>query len=230
MRVEVVHTGGRYAERVIAALEKNSPGSVTGYQVPAQLPLMVDDPEKFLPAELGGAEVLIAINLHQDLLLEIPYFVKGKATRALIAPIEDPSWIRLGLQRQVTAACAQAEIESAFPKPFCSLEPTTPVLAEFCRIYRAGRPEFKVTVRDGKIESIEVVRGSPCGLSEFVAEGLEGMALSADLVKEAGTLHHSYPCLASMNMDEDSGDTIMHHSVDIQKEAVREALEKAVER
>lgn len=228
MQVEIIHIGGLYAERVIAALKGRAAGEVTASQVPAALPLMVDDPEEFLPAELGRAEVIIAIHLHQDLLLEIPHFVKGRAARALIAPLEDPSWIRPGLQRQVTAACAEAGLESAFPKPFCSLEPTTPVIAEFCRAYRVGRPQFEITVKDGRIESAEVVRGSPCGLSEFVAQGLQGASLSEDLVKKAGVLHHSYPCLASMNMDEESGDTVMHKSVDIQKEAVREALEKVV--
>jgi len=226
MRVEVIHSGGLYAERVVSTLGKRSPGNVIGYQVPSRLPLIVDDPEEFLPPELGGAEVIIAIKLHQDLLLEIPRLVKGRATRVLIAPIEDPGWIRPGLQRQVTAACAEAGIESAFPKPFCSLVPATPVIAEFCRVYRAERPEFKIVVQDGHIISVEVVRGSACGLSEFVAQGLVGRAVSADVVKEAGILHHSYPCLASMNMDDESGDTLMHHSVDIQKEAVRSALEK----
>jgi len=230
VRVEVIHIGGLYPERVIATLERKSPGSITAYQVPSALPLIVDEPAEFLPAQLGNAEVIVAINLHQDLLLEIPHLVRGKATKALIAPLEDPSWIRPGLQRQVTAACAEAEIETAFPKPFCSLVPATPVIAEFCRIYQVGRPEFKIAVREGRIAAVEMIRGSPCGLTKSVADKLVGMNLSEDIVKEAGILHHSYPCLASMATNEDTGDTLMHHSVFMLRDAVAAALGKSVER
>ncbi len=227
MNVEVVHIGGLYAERVISTLEEKCPGCVVGYQVPSALPMMVDDPEEFLPAQLGNAEIIIAINLHQDLLLEIPHFVKGKATKALIAPLEDPNWIRPGLQRQVTAACAEIGIESAFPRPFCALTPATPVIAEFCRIYQVGRPEFKIVVKDGHIVAVELIRGSPCGLTEHVRKGLIGLPLSSDIVKEAGIIHHSYPCLASMATVEETGDTLMHHSVFMLRDAVAAALEKA---
>jgi hypothetical protein len=229
MRVEVVHSGGAYANRVIAHLESKAAGEVTAFQLPAALPLMVDDPEEFLPAGLGAAEVIVAIHLHQDLLLEIPHFVKGKATRALIAPIEDPTWIRPGLQRQVSGACAAAGIESAFPRPFCHLEPATPVIEEFSRAYEVGRPEFKFTVNGGKIVKAEMVRGALCGACEKVAEGLVGMSLSEDVVQAAGVLHHTFPCMASMAMVEELGDTLMHESIRMVKGGVKKALEEAEE-
>ena len=224
MQVQVIHSGGLYAERVRSALDRQHPGTVTGFQMPAQLPLMIDDPEELLPGQLGEAEVIIAINLHPDLLLEIPHFVRGKQARALIAPIEDHGWIRPGLQRQVTAACAQAGLESAFPKPFCALEATTPAIIEFCQLYRAGRPEFRITVSEGKIEKVEMVTGSPCGLSGAVVTGLAGRPI-AGAVQQAALLHHTFPCLATMVIDEERGDTLMHYSVEIQKRAVGKAIE-----
>jgi hypothetical protein len=86
VRVEIVHEGGRYAERVIAHLLAASPGSVDAYQVPRSLPPVLDDAAEYLPAELGAGDVIIAINIHPEMLLEIPAMVAGAATRAVIAP------------------------------------------------------------------------------------------------------------------------------------------------
>jgi len=230
VRVEVVHVGGRYAERVIAHLSAMSPGNVTAFQVPRALPPVLDDPSEFLPAGVGGAEVIIAINVHPALLLEIPERAKGGAMRALIAPIEDPGWIKPGLQRQVTLACARHGIESAFPKPFCALEPNTPAIAEFCEQFHVGIPVFNVRVESGRVAAVEVIRGSPCALTAFVAEQLVGLPADELLAKKAGELHHAYPCLSSMAMDPDTGDTIMHASLSLIVSRVADALQTATAR
>lgn len=227
MRVEIVHIGGRWAERVIAHLSEMSPGNVDAYQVPGRLPPVLDDAAEYLPAELGAGDLIIAINLHPELLLEIPRAVGGGSVRALIAPIEDPNWVKPGLQRQVTRVCAENELETAFPKPFCSLVPQTPTIAEFCEQFRVGVPTFRFRVEEGRLVGAEVVRGSPCGLSHFVARELVGRPADESLVERAGVLHHSYPCLSSMAMDPATGDTIMHASVNLLRDQVRKALEEA---
>lgn len=224
MRVEVVHEGGRYAERVIAHLLKMSPGNVDAYQVPRSLPPVLDDAAEYLPAELGAGDVIIAINIHPEMMLEIPNMVAGVATRALIAPIEDPNWIKPGLAKQVTQACAQRGMESAFPKPLCALEPTTPVIQEFCDEYQVGMPTFRFEIENGKIAAVEVLRGAPCGLTDFVAEQLVGLPADDALPEKAGQFHHAYPCLSTMIMDPALGDTIMHKSLFLLRDRVREAL------
>ena len=224
VRVEVVHEGGRYAERVIAHLLKMSPGNVDAYQVPRSLPPVLDDAAEYLPAELGAGDVIIAINIHPEMMLEIPNMVAGVATRALIAPIEDPNWIKPGLAKQVTQACAQRGMESAFPKPLCALEPTTPVIQEFCDEYQVGMPTFRFEIENGKIAAVEVLRGAPCGLTDFVAEQLVGLPADDALPEKAGQFHHAYPCLSTMIMDPALGDTIMHKSLFLLRDRVREAL------
>lgn len=227
MRVEIVHEGGRYFERVLAHLTKMSPGNVDAYQLPRSLPPVLDDAAEYLPAELGAGDVIIAINIHPELLLEIPNMVGGGSTRALLAPIEDPSWIKPGLQRQVTQACAANDMESAFPKPFCALRPITPVIKQFSEEYKIGVPTLKLKVSGGKVAAVEVVQGAPCGLTDFCAQQLVGLPADETLVDKAAQLHHSYPCLSSMAMDATFGDTIMHQSLNIFKEQVRMALEEA---
>jgi hypothetical protein len=62
----------------------------------------------------------------------------------------------------------------AFP-PYtpCSLEPDTgiPNIDRFAE--RFGRPELHVEVSNGKIENIQVIRGSPCGATWEAAEEIE---------------------------------------------------------
>ena len=227
MRVEIVHEGGRYFERVFSHLSAVSPGDVDAYQVPRSLPPVLDDAAEYLPAELGAGDVIIAINIHPELLLEIPHMVGGASTRALIAPIEDPNWIKPGLQRQVTQACAHSEMESAFPKPFCSLVPSTPAIQEFCEQFLVGAPTFQLGLAEGKVAEVEMVRGSPCGLTAFVAEKLLGLPADDTLPEKAGQLHHAYPCLASMNLDPETGETVMHASLYLIRDAVKKALEEA---
>lgn len=227
MRVEVIHAGGRYTERVIANLQKMNAGQVDGYQVTNALPPVLDDAAEFLPPQLGQGEVIIAINLHPELLLEIPHKVAGGPTKALIAPIEDPGWVPRGLQRQVTQACANKGIETAFPKPFCSLEPSTPAIAAFSQAFKVGRHKLTFRLEHGLIMEVEVHRGSPCGLTDFVAAKLIGLPAESSLPQKAGQLHHAYPCLASMRMDQETGDTVMHASLALIHDAAREALEQA---
>jgi hypothetical protein len=53
-----------------------------------------------------------------------------------------------------------------------------------------------------------------------VAERLVGVSAD-DAEQEAGLLHHHYPCLASMGVDTDYGDTLMHISGNLLKNNVR---------
>lgn len=229
MRVEIVHVGGRYFERVFACLSKASPGAVDAYQLPQSLPPVLDDAAEYLPTELGAGDVIVAINIHPEVLLEIPAMVGGGSVRALIAPIESPNWIKPGLQRQVTQACARVEMESAFPKPFCALQANTPAVSEFCEEFAIGPPRFRFDIERGRIAGVEVAAGSPCGLTDFVAEKLVGMPADDSLPEQAGRLHHGYPCLATMDMDPSTGDTIMHRSLFMLRDAVKAALEQARE-
>jgi hypothetical protein len=74
-----------------------------------------------------------------------------------------------------------------------------------------------------QITAAEVNRDAVCGCASFVAQGLIG--LSADDAEEkAGLLHHHYPCLASMGIDTDFGDTLMHISGNVIKDNVSEQV------
>ena len=62
------------------------------------------------------------------------------------------------------------------PVTMCSLEDNTwvPEINEFAKVF--GRPSFDVNVRDdGIIDSIRVIRGSPCGSTVAASAELHGM-------------------------------------------------------
>ena len=226
LSVAVVHSSGPYQERVREYLGKQAGAEVAQFQLPVNLPLVLDDAAEFIPDQVAEAEVVIAIGLHPNLLVELPYVMGKGQGKALLVPQEEPGWVRPGLAGQVTRACAKFGIESAFPKPFCALEPLTPVIKQFCEEYRAGRHEIEVACNGGVVSKATCLRSSPCGLTAWVMQHLEGTPCNEELLQKLADLLHQRPCLASMAMDPELGDTIMHKSMEILKDAGRRALER----
>ena len=70
-----------------------------------------------------------------------------------------------------------------------------------------------------KVTAVEVKRDAVCGCAHFTAEGLVGISID-EAEEKAGLLHHHYPCMASMGIDSDFNDTLMHISGNIMKESV----------
>jgi hypothetical protein len=171
--------------------------------------------------------VVIAIHIHQDLLVELPELMAAHGGKALLVPIEDPDWARPGLVRQVGELCRARGIECEFPKPFCALAPTSPELKRFSEAYGVGEPEFVITRHDGRAVTVECVRGAPCGLTAWAAEKLVGSDLANETLASVHSLHATYPCFGTMRMDPALGDTVMHLSVGLLYEAVQEAIKKA---
>lgn len=73
------------------------------------------------------------------------------------------------------------------PVTMCSLEDNTwvPEINEFAKVF--GRPTFEVKVRgDGTIETIKVIRGSPCGSTIAASAELHGTQLSPEQLQHYG--------------------------------------------
>jgi len=126
-------------------------------------------------------------------------------------------------------------VQAAFPRPPCSLTETAynvgrqrltyedPHIAEFARYF--GRPRFALTVdpHTKVIIQARAERDAVCGCARYVAEGLVGV-LAEEAEFQAGMLHHHYPCLAGMSVEDDLLDTLMHVSGNISKEEVKEQV------
>lgn len=226
--VEVLHTGGRFQELVREYLGERAGDEIKALQLPDRLPLIVDDAREFIPEEAGSSAVVIAIELHGDLLLELPHLMAERGGTALLVPQEDPSWVRPGLIRQMSEACKAKGIECEFPKPFCHLQPRTRIIRMFGEQYEAGVPELEFEIEGGVITEARVTRSAPCGLTRWLAERLPGAEATEEaVVQRTRVLHHSRPCVATMNMDPTINDTLMHLSLHLAEFASAQAFKRA---
>jgi len=226
LSIEILHTEGHFWRRLVEYLQ-GIEGQVSATQLPRQLPMMVDNPRDFLPAHIGATAVTIAVNIHHDLLVELPSLIAERGGKALIAPREDPNWIRPGLVTQVGTACEKLGLECVFPQPFCSLVPATPVIKQFGEQYQVGQPKFELTIADNVVTEVRYIRGAPCGLTQWAVPQRVGVEVGEPLIEKVKTLHHSRPCLASMAMVPGMDDTLMHKSLFQFEDSAREALEAA---
>jgi len=205
------------------------------WEQPGNLPVMLEeDPIRYLPParSLSGVHTVLAINLHQDILLSLPELCSQAGVKALVVPIEDPLWLQGGARRQVEQKAKEYKIEVAFPKPFCSLteKESHPEVNNFIRYFRIGYPQFSVKKLDGVIQEARVLLSSPCGAAYFVAHNLSGVPDDEKLSEIVGNKWHSYPCTGSMKMDRELKDTILHFAGELHRDAVAKATSLAEDR
>lgn len=198
-------------------------------QLPARLPLYIDDSDEFFPspADIEQHDVTIVINVHEDLLLSLPALVKQAGSRAIIYFQDDTAWLSPGVRRQVQRICTDLGLESAFAKPACSLDAREdqPVIREFQRVYKIGRPKIVIQSRDGVIREARVVQSAPCGNTYYVAYNLAGQEIDKDLNERVVAKYwHAFPCVGSMLTDPELGDSLLHKGGFLHYAAVDEAV------
>jgi hypothetical protein len=199
---------------------------------PSDLPAFIDNPDEHMPKRIPKVDLCIASGLHKDLLLELPNRLQKAGVRALIVPIEDFVDVPTGLKKQVEDKCIELGLESAFPKPFCSLEPSPgkPTISRCVTELKIGKPLLEIsTMRKEKCKMIEAAvarRSAPCGSTWYVARKLTGVTTEKGILYDAiAKAHHSYPCTATMSADPETKEPILHLGGFIIREAVEKALE-----
>ena len=217
---------GRYGERVAENVRANGPKEweVAVLRLPARLPMVIDDPDEFLPSPLPPSDLLISLHETPGAAELIPDIAKGCGARSVLAAVDDRTACPTGLENQIRKRLAAMGIAHAFPRPLCGFDGGPDRrLEEFASKF--GRPKFRVE-RDGdRVTSVEVLRDAPCGSAKFVASILSGVRIME--APDTGALrHHHHPCLASMEIDPDLQDTIMHLSGYIVRAAIKSALKE----
>jgi len=179
---------------------------------PSVLPFVLEKPGKHVPANMPAHDVLLAIHIHEQILLEILARCGQWGTKGVVVPLEAPGWVSGSAIRQALEICARNNIEISFPKPFCSFNPPRGgVLAEFRKSFRIGFPEVDLTIKNGVIAEARVNVSAACGATYYVARWLVGRAISEDLKSEViSRRFHSYPCTASMEWFDEPGNTPLH--------------------
>ena len=223
--------GERYGARIVENLcNRGFSGNLWGLHEFGEVPpldVVLDEPEAVMPHGLPDCDLVLSLGLPQELQALVPAVAEEAGAKAVIIAICNQDWLPPGLRGQVRDELEEKGISYAFPKPFCSLtEVGDPTIDEFARMF--GKPELRIEVRGGIIRSVEVLRGSPCGSTWYVAEKLVGLPVEPReaLWEEIAKAHHVYPCLGSMVVDPELGDTVLH----VAQYLLREAVEKALER
>jgi len=197
------------------------------HKTPSNLPAFIEEPEKRLPQGLSHCEIILAVGLHADILTAMPTLAKKTKAKAVIIPLENRNWCLRGLQRQIEKELSEIDVECAFPKPFCTLEETgKPTIDSFVRRHKIGHPIVEVKVKKDRITDAQVLRSAPCGSTWYVAQQIKWTKIS-DIEDTVAVAHHSFPCTASMDVDPEIGEPILHVAGFAVREAVKNAIERA---
>jgi len=227
-----------YGTRHVANIIQYAPAHwvITQWRAPVFFPLVIDYPEDFIPAELPPSDLILSFAEHKGVAELIPDIAKMTGTKAVIAAIDNENCLPRGLAHQLRDWLDQMHVACATPKPLCSLTETdycvnrrlhlahdSSLIAEFARYF--GKPEFWIVVnpKSRTITSVEVKRDTVCGCARYVAQKLIGVT-AEQAEYETGMAHHHFPCLASMGIDIDYGDTLLHISGNIMKDNVGEQV------
>ena len=237
MRMLAIITGD-YGLRHVTNIRQHMPPtwSIEVWRAPVSYPLVIDDPQDFLPPNLPETDLILAFAEHKGVIELLPDLARLSQAKAVLAPVDNEAWLPRGLARQLHGWLERMGVATATPKPLCSLTENSylvtrrqkatyhdPWIAEFARYF--GKPEFHIIVDPNShlITSVDVTRDAVCGCARFVAEKLIGESVDEAELK-AGLTHHHYPCLASMGIDIDFDDTLMHVSGNLLRDAVLEQI------
>lgn len=232
-------TQGQWGERIAENIAEHAPPGwvVREWRAPRVLPPIIDYPEDYVPEDLPPCDLILSLGEVSGLAQLIPDIARQTGAQAVLAPIDRNASLPPGLVRQLGEWLASQGVEALFPKPFCSLTPgrmhygrleTTydiPLISQFAEHF--GRPKFEVHLEGEEIQEVQVLRDAACGCARYVAEGLIGIE-AGEAVEKAGMLHHHFPCLASMNQDEEYLDTLMHVSGHILKDQIKERIREEI--
>ncbi len=226
--------GRRHIENIVAHGPKE--WTIQTWQAPAVLPPVVDYPEDYLPDDLPACDLILSFAEVKGVAELLPDIAQLTGARAVLAPVDNEAWLPRGLAKQLRGWLERLDVVCATPKPLCSLTEQdygltrrervrydSSLISEFAHYF--GQPSIKLIIDEETqvISAVELKRDAVCGCARFVAEGLVGISVH-EAQEKAGLLHHHYPCLASMGIDPDFADTLMHVSGNVLKDVVGEQV------
>ena len=215
---------GTYGARIVKNIRERGPKdwTIEVWNLTFRLPAVIDEPSDFIPKNVPKADLILSLTQDPNTAQLLPTLARKTGAKAVIVAVDDPNWLPMGLQLQTKKELENMGVASVYPRPFCTLtEVGNPLIDAFAKFF--GNPELEIKVDKAEIKDVAVRRGAPCGSTWYVADKLKGVKKS-NASNEAGLAHHYYPCLASMQMDKHSGETLMH----LAGFAIKGAVERAI--
>ncbi len=167
MKIGIV-SDGKFGDRAFEVIREKFPAE--WIMAPFPQSIMVDDLDLALPE----CDLYISYVRHPDVALAII----EKQKPVILGISFGPGFLRQakGINENIVA-----------PVTMCSLEDNTwvPEINEFAKVF--GRPSFDVKIHDnGTIDSVRVIRGSPCGSTVAASAELHGTQLSPEQLQHYG--------------------------------------------
>lgn len=237
MRILGIITG-EYGHRHMENIGKHAPPGweISIWQAPSNYPLVIDYPEEYLPAAVNPADLILSFAEHRGVAELLPELVKLTGAKGVIAAIDNETWLPRGLALQLRGWIEKMGATCVTPKPLCSLTDhdfgvtrrqritySCAQISEFALYFGQPRLKLEIDATSLTISSAVVERDAVCGCARYVAERLVGMHVD-EAEEQAGMLHHHFPCLASMGIDSDFSDTLLHVSGNVLKDDVAEQV------
>jgi hypothetical protein len=229
---------GEYGRRNVENIRTHAPNdwTIEVWEAPGVYPPVIDYPEDHVPDSMPAADLILSFAEHKGVAELLPEVARRTGARSVIASADREEWLPRGLARQLRGWLDELGVACVTPKPLCSLTEATynvsahertyedPLISAFARHF--GRPAFAVVIDPETRDVLEITveRDAVCGCARYAARELKGVP-AKDAERLGGLLHHHYPCLASMGVDGDFNDTIMHVSGNILKAEIREEVE-----
>jgi hypothetical protein len=167
MKIGIV-SDGKFGDRAYEIIKERFP--TEWIMAPFPQSVIADDIELTLPE----CDLYISYVRHPDVALAIIEKMKPVILGVSFGP---------GFLRQAKAI----NEDIVAPLTMCSLEDNTwvPAINEYAKVF--GRPSFDVTIQeDGTIDSVRVIRGSPCGSTVEASAELHGTQLSPEQLQHYG--------------------------------------------
>lgn len=167
MQIGIV-SDGKFGDRAFEVIRERFP--TEWIMAPFPQRLVVDDLDLTLPE----CDLYISYVRHPDVALAII----EKQKPVILGVSFGPGFLRQGkaINENIVA-----------PVMMCSLEDNTwvPAINEFAKVF--GRPSFDVKVQEnGTIDSVSVIRGSPCGSTVAASAELPGKQLIPEQLRHYG--------------------------------------------
>ncbi len=221
----IVLVQGWYGQRIVLNIRSRIPDdwTIKVHELPRGLPILVEEPKELIPKQITKCELILSLGEHPAIASFLPNLIEITGAKAVIAPIDNSNWVPPGVRKQVYEELERKGVESSFPKPFCSMKTNSgnKFIDNFAK--RFGKPDLRVTSKNGIIKKVDILRGSPCGATNFVAEKLVGNRKSKAPV-DASLFVQTYPCLASRMNDPELGKSLIHVAAYITKASVQKSL------
>ena len=221
-------TQGYYGDRILENVRRHAPHEwiIGRSELPKDLPSVIDDPDAFVSGldVSRGWDLVIFLGESPSAFSLVPWIMRRVEAKSVIVPVDDYSWLPMGLENQIRSELTDMGVGFAFPRPFCALAPMGDgAIDQFAR--RFGMPRLEIQTDKGCVKSVGVLRGAPCGSTWHMAGKLEGAELSG--LESMGALAvQIYPCLASRRIERLLSDAPIHVAGRMAARSISEALDR----